>query len=53
MMGVATYEGVYIAAQAVEDAGTLNKTMVKDAIAEIQMPQMVEEHEEPDHHLLP
>ena len=42
MMGVATYEGIYIAAQAVEDAGTLNKTVVKDAIAQIQMPQMVE-----------
>lgn len=42
MMGVATYEGVYIAAQAVEDAGTLNKTRVKDSIAQIQMPQMVE-----------
>ncbi|MCE5297746.1 MAG: ABC transporter substrate-binding protein [Methanoregulaceae archaeon] len=42
MMGVATYEGVYIAAQAVEDAGTLNKTQVKDSIAQIQMPQMVE-----------
>jgi branched-chain amino acid transport system substrate-binding protein len=41
-MGVATYEGVYIAAQAVEDAGTLNKTIVKEAIAQIQMPQMVE-----------
>jgi len=42
MMGVATYEGIYIAAQAVEDAGTLNKTVVKDAIAKIQMPQMIE-----------
>jgi branched-chain amino acid transport system substrate-binding protein len=42
MMGVATYEGVYTAVQAVEDAGSLNKTKVKDALAEIQMPQMVE-----------
>ena len=42
MMGVATYEGVYIAAKAVEDAGTLNKTTIKDALAEIEMPQMVE-----------
>jgi branched-chain amino acid transport system substrate-binding protein len=42
MMGVATYEGVYIAAQAVEDAGTLNKTQVKDALAGVHMPQMVE-----------
>lgn len=43
MMGVATYEGVYIAKQAVENAGTLNKDQVRDAIATIQMPQMVEE----------
>jgi branched-chain amino acid transport system substrate-binding protein len=43
MMGVATYEGVYIAKQAVENAGTLNKDQVRDAIAGIQMPQMVEE----------
>jgi len=42
MMGVATYEGVYIAAQAVENGGTLNKTGIRDALAEIQMPQMVE-----------
>jgi branched-chain amino acid transport system substrate-binding protein len=42
MMGVATYEGVYIAAQAAEDAGTVNKTRVNEAIAQIQMPQMVE-----------
>lgn len=42
MMGVATYEGLYIAAQAVENAGTLNKDQVRDAIAQIQMPQMVE-----------
>lgn len=42
MMGVATYEGVYIAAKAVEDAGTLNKTQVKDSLAGIHMPQMVE-----------
>jgi branched-chain amino acid transport system substrate-binding protein len=42
MMGVATYEGVYIAAQAVENAGTLNNTRVMEAIAKIQMPQMVE-----------
>jgi branched-chain amino acid transport system substrate-binding protein len=42
MMGVATYEGVYIAARAVENAGTLNKDQVRDALATIQMPQMVE-----------
>lgn len=42
MMGVATYEGVYIGAKAVENAGTLNKTAVKNAIADLQMPQVVE-----------
>jgi branched-chain amino acid transport system substrate-binding protein len=42
MMGVATYEGVYIGAKAVENAGTLNKTAVKNAIANLQMPQVVE-----------
>jgi hypothetical protein len=42
MMGVATYEGVYIAAQGVEQAGTLDKAKVRDAIAVMKMPQMVE-----------
>jgi branched-chain amino acid transport system substrate-binding protein len=42
MMGVATYEGVYIAAKAVENAGTLDKAKVRDAIATLKMPQMVE-----------
>ena len=42
MMGVATYEGVYIGVKAVENAGTTNKTAVKDAIANLQMPQIVE-----------
>ncbi len=42
MMGVATYEGVYIGAKAVENAGTLNKPAVRNAIAGLQMPQMVE-----------
>jgi branched-chain amino acid transport system substrate-binding protein len=42
MMGAATYEGVYIAAQAVEDAGTLDKTLLRDAIAQVEMTQMVE-----------
>ena len=42
MMGVATYEGVYIAAQAVENAGTLDKDAVREALADLEMPQMVE-----------
>jgi branched-chain amino acid transport system substrate-binding protein len=41
-MGVATYEGVYMGAKAVENAGTLNKTQVREAIGNLQMPQMVE-----------
>jgi branched-chain amino acid transport system substrate-binding protein len=42
MMGVATYEGIYVAAQAIEDAGTLQKEAVRDALDALEMPQMVE-----------
>ena len=42
MMGVSTYEGVYVAAQAIENAGTLDKTAVRDALASLRMPQFVE-----------
>ena len=42
MMGAATYEGVYIAAQAVENAGSLDRAKIRDALAGLQMPQMVE-----------
>ncbi len=42
MMGVATYEGIYIAAKAVEDAGTLDRTAIREALATIRMPQIVE-----------
>jgi branched-chain amino acid transport system substrate-binding protein len=42
MMGVATYEGVYITAQAIEDAGTLDKAAVRDALAQVELPQMIE-----------
>jgi len=42
MMGASTYEGVYIAAEAVKNAGTVDKAKVRDALAEIEMPQMVE-----------
>lgn len=42
MMGASTYEGVYIAAQAIENAGTLDKVMVRNAIASLDMPQVVE-----------
>ena len=42
MMGASTYEGVYIAAEAVKNAGTLDKAKIRDALAEIELPQMVE-----------
>jgi branched-chain amino acid transport system substrate-binding protein len=42
MMGTSTYEGVYVAAKAIENAGTLDKAAVRDALANLQMPQMVE-----------
>jgi branched-chain amino acid transport system substrate-binding protein len=42
MMGAATYEGVYIAAAAVEQAGTLDKDQVRQALGTVQVPQMVE-----------
>ncbi len=42
MMGAATYEGVYVAAAAVEQAGTLDKDQVRQALGTVQVPQMVE-----------
>ena len=42
MMGTSTYEGVYIAAKAIENAGTLDKATVRDALANILMPEIVE-----------
>lgn len=42
MMATSTYEAVYIAAKAIENAGTLNKSAIRDAVANIQMPQLVE-----------
>ncbi len=41
MMGAATYEGVYLTADSVTRAGTLDKTQVRDAIAKVDLPQMV------------
>jgi branched-chain amino acid transport system substrate-binding protein len=43
MMGAATYEGVYIAAEAAKNAGTLDKDEIRAALAEIEMPPMIEE----------
>jgi len=42
MMGASTYEGVYIAAEAIENAGTVDKEAVRASLAGIEMPQMVE-----------
>jgi branched-chain amino acid transport system substrate-binding protein len=42
MMGVATYEGIYIAADAAGTAGSLDKPALRNALATLQMPQMVE-----------
>lgn len=42
MMGASTYEGVYVAAQAVENAGTRDKTAVTSALESLEMPQIIE-----------
>ncbi len=42
MMATSTYEGVYIAAQAAENAGTLNGPAIRDALENLTMPQVVE-----------
>jgi branched-chain amino acid transport system substrate-binding protein len=42
MMGASTYDGTYIAAKAIENAGTLNKTEIRQALVSLQMPQVIE-----------
>ncbi|MEM2123801.1 MAG: ABC transporter substrate-binding protein [Methanolinea sp.] len=42
MMGASTYEGIYIAARAVEEAGTRDKAAVTRALSSLEMPQLVE-----------
>ncbi|MDD1707652.1 MAG: ABC transporter substrate-binding protein [Methanoregulaceae archaeon] len=42
MMGASTYEGVYVAAQAVENAGTRDKAAVTSALESLEMPQIIE-----------
>jgi len=42
MMGASTYEGIFIAAQATEDAGTTNKAAVRQALVDLEMPQVIE-----------
>jgi branched-chain amino acid transport system substrate-binding protein len=42
MMGASTYEGVFIAAKAIQNAGTTDKTAVKQALMGLKMPQVIE-----------
>jgi branched-chain amino acid transport system substrate-binding protein len=42
MMGASTYDGTYIAAKAIENAGTLNKTDIRQSLVNLKMPQVVE-----------
>ena len=42
MMGASTYEGVFIAAKAIENAGNTDKASVRQAIVDLKMPQVIE-----------
>ena len=42
MMGASTYEGIYIASKAIENAGTLSKSDIRGALVNLNMPQMIE-----------
>jgi len=42
MMGASTYEGVYIATQAITNAGTTDKAKVRQALVDLNMPQIIE-----------
>ena len=42
MMGASTYEGIFIATQAISNAGTTDKATVRQALVDISMPQIVE-----------
>lgn len=42
MMGASTYEGVFIAAKAIGNAGTTDKAMVRQALVNLKMPQVIE-----------
>jgi branched-chain amino acid transport system substrate-binding protein len=41
MMGADTYDAIYLIAQAIENAGTLDKAKIRDEIESIEMPQML------------
>jgi len=42
MMGASTYEGVYIAAEAIKNAGTLDKEEIRASLTELEIPQIIE-----------
>ncbi len=42
MMGASTYDGVFIAAKAVENAGSTDKTAIRQALVSMKMPQLIE-----------
>ncbi len=42
MMGASTFEGVFIAAKAIGNAGTTDKTAVRQALVDLKMPQIIE-----------
>ena len=42
MMGASTSDGVFIAAQAIGNAGTTDKAAVRDALVNLKMPEVVE-----------
>jgi branched-chain amino acid transport system substrate-binding protein len=42
MMGASTYEGVYIASRAIENAGTRDRVQVRESLNNLTMPQLIE-----------
>ena len=42
MMGASTYDGIFIAAQAIGNAGTTDKTATRQALVALAMPQVIE-----------
>lgn len=42
MMGASTYDAVYIVAKAIEEAGSLDKVKIRDALATLEMEQISE-----------
>jgi branched-chain amino acid transport system substrate-binding protein len=42
MMGASTYDGIYIATEAIGNAGTTEKAAVRQALVNLKMPQLIE-----------